>query len=183
MTTGPAAGDPDRLRIGWEDLDDEPIPDAPPPVVRPEVLSPPPPQAPQKPLPGIPPQAPANWPPQQAPVYQPHPGYGAPSPYGYPPTHGQPPGYGYGYPPPAAYKNRAVAGILAFVLCGLGVHHFYLGRIGTGITMLVLYVIGWLLSFIIIGLPILMAVSIWSAIDGIRIFTGDVRDAQGNPLV
>lgn len=38
---------------------------------------------------------------------------------------------------PPKTKNRIVAGILAIVLGGLGVHKFYLGKIGMGILYLV----------------------------------------------
>jgi len=45
-------------------------------------------------------------------------------------------------------RNKYVAAIIAFLLGPLGIHRFYLGRVGTGILMLVLSctVIGLLLS-------------------------------------
>lgn len=42
-------------------------------------------------------------------------------------------------------KNKIVAALLAFFLGGLGIHKFYLGRMGAGITMLLCGTIGWLL--------------------------------------
>lgn len=59
---------------------------------------------------------------------------------------------------PISDRNKYVAAILAFLLGPLGIHRFYLGRTGTGITMLVL-------SFTIVGL-ILSAP--WALIDMVR---------------
>jgi TM2 domain-containing membrane protein YozV len=55
-------------------------------------------------------------------------------------------------------RNKYVAAILAFLLGPLGIHRFYLGRVGTGILMLVL-------SCTIIGL--LLSVP-WAFIDMVR---------------
>ena len=55
-------------------------------------------------------------------------------------------------------RNKLVAALLAFLLGPLGVHRFYLGRIGTGVIMLVL-------SMTIIGL--LLSVP-WALIDMVR---------------
>lgn len=38
----------------------------------------------------------------------------------------------------AGGKNKVVAGVLAILLGGLGIHHFYLGSIGAGVVTLVL---------------------------------------------
>lgn len=80
-------------------------------------------------------------------------------------------------------KQKLVVGLLALLLCGWGIHHFYLGNTSLGVTMLLLTIVGWITSFILIGFPILLAVSIWSLVDGIRAFTGSMTDAQGRPLV
>jgi len=82
-----------------------------------------------------------------------------------------------------AYKSKALAAVFAFIFCGLGIHHFYLGRVGLGVTMLCLWVVGIVLSTILIGVPIMLGVGLWSFIDGIMIVSGSVRDAQGQPLV
>lgn len=42
-------------------------------------------------------------------------------------------------------KNKIVAALLAFFLGAFGVHKFYLGRTGAGLTMLICGTIGWLL--------------------------------------
>ena len=59
---------------------------------------------------------------------------------------------------PADRKNKLVAALLAFFLGTLGLHRFYLGRIGTGILMLVL-------TCTIVGLVV---TGIWSLVDTIR---------------
>ncbi|MGC6401079.1 TM2 domain-containing protein [Sphingomonas sp. FW199] len=45
----------------------------------------------------------------------------------------------------AGEKNKYIAAILAFFLGIFGAHKFYLGRIGTGVIMLLCGTIGWLL--------------------------------------
>jgi TM2 domain-containing membrane protein YozV len=45
-------------------------------------------------------------------------------------------------------KNRIVAALLAFFLGGLGIHKFYLGRNGAGLTMLLCSIFGVILLFI-----------------------------------
>ena len=81
------------------------------------------------------------------------------------------------------YKSRTAAGLLALLLCGWGIHHFYLGNIGAGIAMLLLTVFGWLLSVIVIGFPMVLGAAIWSLVDGINCFSGNMTDSQGRPLV
>jgi TM2 domain-containing membrane protein YozV len=70
---------------------------------------------------------------------------------------------GYQPPPPAAYqsgndRNKLVAALLAFLIGPLGVHRFYLGRVGSGIAMVVL-------TCTVIGLAVTIP---WAIIDMIR---------------
>lgn len=63
-------------------------------------------------------------------------------------------------------KSRKVALILCIFLGGLGIHRFYVGKIGTGII--------WMLSLGLFGIG-------W-IIDLIMILTGSFRDNTGAPL-
>lgn len=69
-------------------------------------------------------------------------------------------------------QKQIIAAVLAFFLGNFGVHNFYLGRRKQGIWQLVLTVVGILTSFILVGIPILIAVWIWAIVDLIRILTG-----------
>lgn len=62
-------------------------------------------------------------------------------------------------------KSTAVAYLLWFFLGGLGIHRFYIGKTGSAITMLALFVSGWVLSIIYIGFILLIGLYIWVFID------------------
>lgn len=68
---------------------------------------------------------------------------------------------------PISPKSRAAAAALCFFLGSLGIHRFYVGKVGTGILMIVT----------------LGALGIWSLIDFIVILVGSFRDKQGQRLV
>ena len=90
------------------------------------------------------------------------------------------------YPPPGARvapfarrpKSRVVAGVLAIVLGAFGVHRFYLGYTGIGLTMLLMTV----LSFGLLGL----VTSVWGLVEGILYLSSTkgryARDGNGRPL-
>ncbi|MFI6505508.1 TM2 domain-containing protein [Nonomuraea typhae] len=63
-------------------------------------------------------------------------------------------------------KSWLVAVLLCFFLGVLGVHRFYVGKIGTGI-----------LQLITIG-----GLGVWALIDFIMILVGAFKDKQGQPL-
>jgi TM2 domain-containing membrane protein YozV len=67
---------------------------------------------------------------------------------------------------PSAGKNKITALLLCIFLGGLGVHRFYVGKIGTGIV--------WLLTGGVFGIG-------W-IIDIIMIAVGKFKDKQGNIL-
>ncbi|MEZ5978699.1 MAG: TM2 domain-containing protein [Planctomycetota bacterium] len=56
--------------------------------------------------------------------------------------------------------------LLCFFLGGLGVHRFYVGKVGTGILMLIT----------------LGGFGIWTLIDFIMIVVGKFTDAEGRPI-
>lgn len=71
-----------------------------------------------------------------------------------------------GAQPGASEKSRLVAFLLCFFLGGLGVHRFYVGKIGTAVAML----------FTLGGL------GIWTFIDWIMILAGKFTDKEGRIL-
>jgi TM2 domain-containing membrane protein YozV len=69
---------------------------------------------------------------------------------------------------PVSDKKRLIALLLCFFLGGLGVHRFYVGKVGTGILTIVT-----LFGFF----------GIWPLIDLVMILTGSFKDKQGEPVV
>jgi TM2 domain-containing membrane protein YozV len=114
------------------------------------------------------------------PPYQPQ-QFGQPTPYGQPQAYAQPQPYGqpqafaaaqpYGQPQQGypgqqvvAPKNPAIGVVLSFFIPGLGT--MVNGNVGRGVLILALYIVGWVLSFLLIGIPILIGVWIWGLVDG-----------------
>lgn len=96
--------------------------------------------------------------------YQPH----------YPPDPRQQ-GYVTGYQ--QDQKSRLAAGLLAIFLGGLGIHNFYLGRVGRGVVQLLITVLS--LGFLA---PL---VWVWVLVEAILILTRSpsfATDARGIPL-
>jgi len=62
--------------------------------------------------------------------------------------------------------------LLSFFLGPLGAHRFYVGKIGTGVVML-------LLTISFVGL---IVSAIWNLIDWITIICGEFRDGDGRKL-
>ena len=66
-------------------------------------------------------------------------------------------------------KSTAVAYLLWAFLGGLGAHRFYLGRTGSAVGQLLLFVLGWLLLAVMVGLVLLIALGIWVLVDAFLI--------------
>jgi len=77
-------------------------------------------------------------------------------------------------------KSRLATTLLAWFLGEFGAHRFYLGKIGTAVTMLILGILGfstvWLFG---IGLIFLIPVGIWALIDFIMAVAGVMKDKEG----
>lgn len=68
--------------------------------------------------------------------------------------------------PKVSEKTMVAASLLCFFLGTFGIHRFYVGKIGTGILMLIT----------------LGGIGIWTLIDFVRIIVGSFKDKQGLPL-
>ncbi len=62
-------------------------------------------------------------------------------------------------------KNIVVAYLLAIFLGTLGIHRFYLGKVGSAVSMLILWIFGIITTFILIGGVVLFALGIWVIVD------------------
>ena len=76
-------------------------------------------------------------------------------------------------------KSRLATTLLAFFLGQFGAHRFYLGKIGTAVTMLVLTIIGYATMAFMVGYAFLTAVGIWALIDFIIAVIGKMKDKDG----
>lgn len=77
-------------------------------------------------------------------------------------------------------KNKLTAGLFALLLGAYGVHNFYLGYKNKAIWQLVLTIVGIVASFAYVGLAAVMAVSIWTMVEGIQILSNpNYCDANG----
>jgi TM2 domain-containing membrane protein YozV len=79
-----------------------------------------------------------------------------------------------------AVKSKIVAALLCFFLGALGVHRFYLGKTGTGILQVALFVLGSILALVGIGMFIYFILGTWILIDFILILTGTLKEKQQN---
>lgn len=66
-------------------------------------------------------------------------------------------------------KSRLAAFLLAFFLGGFGLHRMYVGKVASGVVML-------LLTISVVGILI---VGFWVLIDWIFILTGEFKDKEG----
>jgi TM2 domain-containing membrane protein YozV/RNA polymerase subunit RPABC4/transcription elongation factor Spt4 len=82
-------------------------------------------------------------------------------------------------------KSKLAAGLLGIFLGSLGIHRFYLGYTGIGLTQLLLTVLGGSSSVCTFGITAVIpaGVAVWGLVEGILILTGNInKDAKGRPL-
>ncbi len=84
--------------------------------------------------------------------------------------------------PVTSSKSKTTAAILAFLLGQLGIHRFYVGKVGTGIVQLLLAIVGYATIVVGVGVFALWALGIWILIDFIMILVGKFKDKNGLPL-
>jgi TM2 domain-containing membrane protein YozV len=82
-------------------------------------------------------------------------------------------------------KSAGVAYLLWFFFGALGAHRFYLGRTGSGIAQLLLFIFGWMTIMIAVGAVLLVALAIWVLVDAflipgmIQAHKGEIRKQLG----
>ncbi|MDO8107096.1 TM2 domain-containing protein [Isoptericola sp. b441] len=80
---------------------------------------------------------------------------------------------------PLSDKSKIVAGLLQIFLGVFGVGRFYTGHTNLAIIQLSLTLVGFVTSFIVIGVFVLIGVQIWVLVDGIMLLSGRETDARG----
>lgn len=69
----------------------------------------------------------------------------------------------------AEKKSTGITYLLWFLLGGFGAHRFYLGRTGSVIAMLVIFILSWVLTFVVIGGLGFIVIGIWWIVDAFLI--------------
>jgi TM2 domain-containing membrane protein YozV len=69
----------------------------------------------------------------------------------------------------AAKKSVLVAYLFWFFIGYFGAHRFYLGRVGSGIVMLVIFLLSMLLTVVAIGFLGLLLIGLWWLVDAFLI--------------
>lgn len=62
-------------------------------------------------------------------------------------------------------KDIVIAYVLWFFLGSIGIHRFYTGRVGSGIAMMLLNVVGWITVWFVVGFVFFFVLGIWLFID------------------
>ena len=83
----------------------------------------------------------------------------------------------------ASTKSRLSLILLAFFLGPFGAHRFYVGKIETGIVMLVLTIVGYATLGLGIGLILLGIVTVWILIDLFLAITRKFKDSKGEYII
>jgi TM2 domain-containing membrane protein YozV len=69
----------------------------------------------------------------------------------------------------AAKRSVLIAYLLWFLLGTFGVHRLYLGRVGSGLLMLAIFGLSWVLTFVLIGYAGLLLIGLWWVVDAFLI--------------
>lgn len=77
---------------------------------------------------------------------------------------------------PKSGKSKIAAGLLAIFLRQFGIHNFYLGYTNRAVTQLLVSI---LLSWTFVA-P--LGIWIWAIVEAVKIFQGEIPDADGRPL-
>ena len=75
----------------------------------------------------------------------------------------------------ASEKDWLITLLLCIFLWSVGAHRFYVGKIGSGVIMLLIHVGSWATIFFTIGIPF-TALIVWAIIDLIYIITGKFKE-------
>lgn len=76
-------------------------------------------------------------------------------------------------------KSMAAAYVLLIFLGHFGIHRFYVGKVGTAITQLLLGVVGWGTSWLLVGFIPLAVLWVWLFVD-LFLTAGLVRKANND---
>lgn len=78
-------------------------------------------------------------------------------------------------------QSKVTLAVVCFFLGGLGIHRFMVGKVGTGIALLLINIISWItIPFFGFGLlGLFLIVTPWVLIDFIVILTGNFKDKDG----
>lgn len=76
-------------------------------------------------------------------------------------------------------KSKAAAALLCFFLGVFGIHRFYLGRIGSGVAQLILFILSSILLWVGVGVVTYLILGIWVVIDFILILVGKLLPKDG----
>ena len=88
--------------------------------------------------------------------------------------------------PLPAPRSYIAAALLAFFLGEFGVHNFYLGYRQRAIIQLVIAIVGYALSIVLIGIPIVIDVKIWAFVEFVMILLRSgtyATDPYGRELI
>jgi len=88
------------------------------------------------------------------------------------------------FAPPAAArptKDVGIAYIFLLLLGGFAAHRFYVGRTGSAVALLVLFLAGWTLVAVAVGVVLLVAAYIWMIVD-LFLLPSLVREANATTL-